>query len=52
VRLAKSVERGSVPRDDVAAVIAALLGTGAGVGATLELVSGDTAVEEAVRLIG
>jgi uncharacterized protein YbjT (DUF2867 family) len=52
VRLAESVEPGSVPRDDVAAVIAALLDTGAGVGSTLELVSGDTAVDEAVRLIG
>jgi nucleoside-diphosphate-sugar epimerase len=52
VRLADSVERGSVPRDDVAAVIAALLDTGAGVGSILELVSGDTAVDEAVRLIG
>lgn len=51
VRLAEPpVERGAVPRDDVAAVIAALLLPGApGAGLTLELVGGDTPVEEAVR---
>ncbi|MEU6717138.1 SDR family oxidoreductase [Nonomuraea sp. NPDC046802] len=48
VKLAPEVPPGSVPRDDVAAVIAALL-TGSGtVGQTLELVSGDTPISELV----
>jgi nucleoside-diphosphate-sugar epimerase len=47
VTLARHVDRGSVPRDDVAAVLVALLGTGAD-GAVLELVSGPTPIEEAV----
>ncbi|MQA97724.1 MAG: NAD(P)H-binding protein [Streptosporangiales bacterium] len=52
VRLAEPpVERGAVPRDDVAAVIAALLPGTAGIKLTLELVSGDTPVEEAVRAL-
>ncbi|WP_225847945.1 NAD(P)H-binding protein [Streptomyces sp. HPF1205] len=41
--------RGSVPREDVAAVLAALLSTPAASGLTLELRSGDTPVDEAVR---
>jgi uncharacterized protein YbjT (DUF2867 family) len=48
VTLARHVDRGSVPRDDVAAVLVALLDTGAA-GAVLELVSGPTAVADAVR---
>jgi nucleoside-diphosphate-sugar epimerase len=48
VTLARSVPRGSVPRDDVAAVLAALLGAPRD-GAVLELVSGPTPVAEAVR---
>jgi uncharacterized protein YbjT (DUF2867 family) len=47
VTLAPSVERGSVPRDDVAAVLAALLDA-PGDGAVLELVSGPTPIREAV----
>jgi hypothetical protein len=39
-----------VPRDDVAAVLLMLLDTRAA-GMTLELVSGDTPVDEAVRAI-
>jgi len=47
VTLDRHVERGSVPRDDVAAVLAELLHAGAP-GAVLELVSGDTPVDQAV----
>lgn len=49
VELAPDVERGSVPRADVAAVLAALLHEPATVGLALELVSGSTPVDEAVR---
>jgi uncharacterized protein YbjT (DUF2867 family) len=48
VRLADSVARGAVSRDDVAAVLTALLDEPASVGRTLELVGGDTPVAEAV----
>ncbi|MFJ6214320.1 NAD(P)H-binding protein [Streptomyces sp. NPDC092296] len=51
VRLAPSTGRGEVPRDDVAAVLAALLDAPATAGATLELVSGDTPVAEAVAAV-
>ncbi|MFC4116208.1 SDR family oxidoreductase [Nonomuraea zeae] len=44
VRLAPEVAPGSVPRDDVAAVIVALLANPGTVGQTLELVSGDTPI--------
>ena len=47
VRLARSVERGSVPRDDVAAVLMALLDEPRD-GVVLELVSGPLPVAEAV----
>lgn len=48
VRLAPHVERGQVPRDDVAAVLVALLDAPRSVGATYELVAGDTPVAAAV----
>lgn len=48
VRLAPSVGRGAVPRADVAAVLAALLHEPGTAGQTLELVSGNATVEEAV----
>jgi uncharacterized protein YbjT (DUF2867 family) len=48
VRLEPHVERGQVPRDDVAAVLAALLAEPAAAGLVLELVSGDVPVGEAV----
>lgn len=48
VRLGEKVDRGAVPRDDVAAVIVALLDTPETAGRTLELVGGDTPVDEAV----
>jgi nucleoside-diphosphate-sugar epimerase len=51
VTLAPSVERGSVPRDDVAAVLVALLDQPRD-GAVLELVSGPTAIDEAVAGVG
>ncbi|MEU7257797.1 SDR family oxidoreductase [Streptomyces rimosus] len=49
VRLAESTGRSEIPRDDVAAVLAALLDEPATTGRTLELISGDTPVEAAVR---
>lgn len=49
VRLERHVERGQVPRDDVAAVLAALLDAPVTIGATYELVSGDTPVAAAVK---
>jgi uncharacterized protein YbjT (DUF2867 family) len=48
VRLAVDTGRGAVPRDDVAAVLLALLDIPV-VGATLDLVTGDTPVHQAVR---
>ena len=49
VTVARHVPRGQVPRDDVAAVLAACLHEPATVGHVLEVVSGDTPVEAAVR---
>ncbi|NHC14357.1 NAD(P)H-binding protein [Motilibacter deserti] len=51
VRLEASVPRGDVPRDDVAAVLAALLDDGATAGAVLEVVGGELPVDEAVRRV-
>lgn len=48
VRLAEHTGRGDVTRDDVAAVLLALLDEPRTAGRTLELVGGDTAVAEAV----
>lgn len=39
---------GNIPRDDVAAVLLAVLETPSSIGKTFELVSGDTAIEDAV----
>lgn len=50
VHLEPSVPRGSVPRDDVAAILVALLDEPGTIGLTLELVSGETPIEEAVRV--
>jgi nucleoside-diphosphate-sugar epimerase len=49
VRLAGHVQRGSVPRDDVAAVLVALLDAPAA-GSVLELVGGETPVDQAVAV--
>ncbi|NBM20922.1 SDR family oxidoreductase [Streptomyces sp. GC420] len=51
VRLEASTGGGSVPRDDVAAVLAELLETPSTAGLTLELVSGSTPVPEAVKAV-
>lgn len=51
VRLAEKVPRGPVSRDDVAAVLAALLDAPATAGLTLELIGGDTPVDEAVAAV-
>lgn len=51
VRLDRRVDRGQVPRDDVAAVLVALLDAPRA-GAVLELVAGDTPVPEAVAALG
>jgi uncharacterized protein YbjT (DUF2867 family) len=48
VTLARHVEGGRVPRDDVAAVLVALLDEPRTAGLTLELVGGDTPVDAAV----
>ncbi|UBU17659.1 SDR family oxidoreductase [Nonomuraea gerenzanensis] len=48
VWLAPEVQPGAVPRDDVAAVIVALLDNPATAGRTLELVSGDTPIIDLV----
>jgi uncharacterized protein YbjT (DUF2867 family) len=49
VRVGTDIERGEIPREDVAAVLLAVLETPSTVGKTFELVSGDTPIEEAVR---
>jgi uncharacterized protein YbjT (DUF2867 family) len=49
VNLAEKTGRGDVPRDDVAAVLVALLDEPRTARRVLELISGDTPVEEAVR---
>lgn len=51
VRLAPQVPRGTVPRDDVAAVIVALLAEPRTAGLTLELVSGDAPISSAVASV-
>jgi uncharacterized protein YbjT (DUF2867 family) len=48
VRLEEHVDGGEIPRDDVAAVLVALLDEPRSTGRTLELVSGDTTIAEAV----
>ncbi|TDC53109.1 NAD-dependent epimerase/dehydratase family protein [Jiangella ureilytica] len=53
VRLAPSVPRGKVSRDDVAAVVVTLLDDARTARLTLELVGGDTTIDEAVgALVG
>jgi uncharacterized protein YbjT (DUF2867 family) len=44
--------RGPIPRDDVAAVLAACLATPSTVGTTFEAFSGDTPIDEAVAALG
>jgi uncharacterized protein YbjT (DUF2867 family) len=51
VRVAESTGSGSIPRADVAAVLAALLDAPATGGVTFELISGDASIEEAVSAL-
>jgi uncharacterized protein YbjT (DUF2867 family) len=51
VALSEHGERGQIPRDDVAAVIAAVLVAPNTIGKTFDLISGDVPVEEAVQAI-
>ncbi|WP_349326500.1 NAD(P)H-binding protein [Actinopolymorpha sp. B9G3] len=51
VRLAPHVERGQVPREDVSAVLMALLEAPATAGLVLELTSGDTPIPDAVSAV-
>jgi uncharacterized protein YbjT (DUF2867 family) len=49
VQIAERVQRGKIPRDDVAAVLAAVLHEPGTAGLAFEVTSGKTPVEEAVR---
>lgn len=51
VTLAETTGRNSVPRDDVAATLMALLDEPGTIGRTLELISGDVPVVDAVRAV-
>ena len=51
VRAGDAVGRGEVPRDDVAAVLAAVLAEPRTVGVTFELIGGDVPVDEAVAAL-
>ncbi|GFE16096.1 NAD-dependent dehydratase [Streptomyces glebosus] len=51
VALADATGRGEVPRDDVAAVLVALLDEPGTIGRTLELIGGEVPVEDAVRAV-
>lgn len=51
VRLEASTGRGTIPRDDVAAVLAEMVDTPATAGLTLELISGSTPVSVAVKSV-
>jgi uncharacterized protein YbjT (DUF2867 family) len=49
VSVGTDIERGAIPREDVAAVLLAVLEAPVTIGKTFEVVSGDTPIEEAVR---
>lgn len=49
VKVGTNLERGEIPREDVAAILLAALEAPSAVGKTFELVSGDTPIEEAIR---
>jgi uncharacterized protein YbjT (DUF2867 family) len=51
VKLGTDLERGEIPREDVAATLLAVLETPSTVGKSFELVSGDTPIEEAIRAL-
>ncbi|MBA8795501.1 uncharacterized protein YbjT (DUF2867 family) [Friedmanniella endophytica] len=52
VRLAERTGRGTIPRADVAALVAACLTDGLAVGVQVEAVSGDTPIGEALAALG
>jgi uncharacterized protein YbjT (DUF2867 family) len=49
VMVGTGVDRGAIPREDVAATLVAVLETPSSVGKVFELVSGDTPIEDAIR---
>ena len=49
VTVGTNLEGGQIPRNDVAAVIVAVLATPSTIGKTFELVSGETPIDEAIR---
>jgi len=51
VEAGSSVPRGPIPRDDVAAALAAVLDTPSTIGATFELVSGGRPIAEAIAAL-
>jgi cytosine deaminase len=51
VKLGERLSRGQVPRDDVAAVLAAVLDSPSTIGRTADLIGGDTPIAEAVAAI-
>ena len=51
VQLGERLPRGQVPRDDVAAVLAAVLDSPSTIGRTADLIGGDTPIAEAVAAI-
>lgn len=51
VGLARHVERGEIPRDDVAAVLAAVLEDDTTIGHVFEVVGGDTPIDEALAAL-
>ncbi len=51
VELAEKVERGQVPREDIARVIVASLNNDSTIGKRFQVVTGNTAVEEAIKSI-
>jgi uncharacterized protein YbjT (DUF2867 family) len=51
IRLAESLPGGQVTRDDVAAVIAAVLDSPNTIGKTVDLIGGDTSIAEAAKAI-
>lgn len=51
VRLGEKLPRGQVPRDDVAAVLVAVLDSPSTIGRTADLIGGDTPIAEAVAAL-
>jgi uncharacterized protein YbjT (DUF2867 family) len=51
VKVGTDLGGGQIPRDDVAAVILAVLETPSSIGKTFELVSGDMPIDEAIRVL-